>query len=50
MLQACIYNSSKSYGVKKEGIVNIKVGTSKNYSYDFIQHRTTIREIDKHIR
>ena len=45
---ACIYNGSKSYGVKKEGVVNIKVGTSKNYSYMFIQHRTTVREIDKH--
>ncbi len=45
---ACIYNGSKSYGVKNEGVVNIKVGTSKNYSYMFIQHRTTVREIDKH--
>ena len=45
---ACIYTSSKSYGVKNEGVVNIKVGTSKNYSYMFIQHRTTVREIDKH--
>ena len=47
-ITACIYNGSKSYGVKKEGVVNIKVGTSKNYSYMFIQHRTTVREIDKH--
>ena len=45
---ACIYNGSKSYGVKNDGVVNIKVGTSKNYSYMFIQHRTTVREIDKH--
>ena len=45
---ACIYHGSKSYGVKNEGVVNIKVGTSKNYSYMFIQHRTTVREIDKH--
>ena len=45
---ACVYNGSKSYGVKKDGIVNVKVGTSKAYSYDFVQHRTSIREIDKH--
>ena len=46
---ACIYNGSKSYGVKKEGIVNIKVGTSNAYSYDFITHKTTRREINKDI-
>ena len=28
-VQACIYNNGKSYGVKKDGIVNVKVGTSK---------------------
>ena len=28
-VQACIYKSSKSYGVRNEGVVNIKVGTSK---------------------
>ena len=47
-VQACTYKSSKSYGVRKDGVVNVKVGTSSTYSYDFVQHRTSIREIDKH--
>ena len=47
-VQACTYKSSKSYGIKKDGIVNVKVGTSKTYSFDFVQHRTSKREIDKH--
>ena len=49
VVQACIYKSSKSYGVKKEGIVNIRVGTSSIYSYDFITHRTTRRELNKDV-
>ena len=44
---ACIYNGSKSYGVRDEGIVNIKVGTSAIYSFDFIKHRTTRRMLTK---
>tara|TARA_R100001463_G_scaffold132756_2_gene193658 strand:- start:4102 stop:4404 length:303 start_codon:yes stop_codon:yes gene_type:complete len=48
-ITACIYNSSKSYGVKSEGIVNIKVGTSKTYSYDFVKHRTTKRDLNKDV-
>ena len=47
-VQACIYKSSKSYGVRNEGIVNIKVGSSAVWSFDFVKHRTTVREIDKH--
>ena len=46
---ACIYNGSKSYGVKKEGVVNVKVGTSSTNSYNFITHRTTRRELNKDI-
>ena len=48
-ITACIYNGSKSYGVRNEGIVNIKVGTSAIYSFDFIKHRTTRRMLTKHI-
>ena len=49
-IQACIYkNDNKSYGVKNDGVVNIKVGTSNTYSYDFITHRTTRRELTKDI-
>tara|TARA_R100000234_G_C4931940_1_gene148885 strand:- start:348 stop:644 length:297 start_codon:yes stop_codon:yes gene_type:complete len=49
-IQACIYkNGNKSYGVKKDGVVNVKVGTSKTYSYDFITHTTTRRELNNDI-
>ena len=46
-VEACIYNSSKSYGVKERGIVRVKVGTSKTYSFDFVNHKTTKKEITK---
>jgi hypothetical protein len=46
-VEACIYNSSKSYGVKEKGIVNVKVGTSRTYSFDFVNHKTTKKEITK---
>tara|TARA_R110000796_G_scaffold49904_2_gene118529 strand:+ start:305 stop:565 length:261 start_codon:yes stop_codon:yes gene_type:complete len=43
---ACIYKSGKSYGVKDDGNVNIKVGTSASNSHDFISHRTTRKTLD----
>ena len=49
-VQACIYKSDKSYGVRNEGVVNVKVGTSKTYSYDFVKHVTTVKDIDKHTK
>ena len=49
-VQACIYKSDKSYGVRNEGVVNVKVGTSRTYSYDFVKHVTTVKDIDKHIK
>ena len=42
---ACIYGSSKSYGIKERGEVAVKVGTSKAYSFDFVNHRTTVKDI-----
>ena len=48
-VEACIYNSSKSYGVKEKGVVNVKVGTSRTYSFDFVNHKTTKKEITKDI-
>ena len=48
-VQACIYKSDKSYGVKERGEVNIKVGTSRTYSFDFVNHKTTKKEITKDI-
>ena len=40
---ACIYGSSKSYGVKADGQVDVVVGTSAKNSHDFVSHRTTHR-------
>ena len=40
---ACIYGSSKSYGVKAEGQVDVVIGTSAKNSHDFVSHRTTHR-------
>lgn len=49
-VQACIYKSDKSYGVKERGEVSIKVGTSRTYSFDFVDHKTTVKDIDKHTK
>mgnify|MGYP003115820762 FL=1 len=40
---ACIYGSSKSYGVKADGQVDVVVGTSAKNSHDFVSHKTTHR-------
>ena len=45
-IQACIYKSPKSYGVRKDGVVNVLVGTSSRRSWDFVQHITTHRELE----
>ena len=46
-VQACIYKSDKSYGVKEKGVVNVKVGTSRTYSFDFVNHKTTKKRLQK---
>ena len=45
---ACIYQSGKSYGVKKEGCVSVKVGTSARNSHNFLNHRVTHRDFETH--
>lgn len=40
---ACIYKSNKSYGVRKEGEVNVKIGTSGSNSFHFVSHKVTHR-------
>lgn len=45
-VEACIYNSSKSYGAKQQSNVNVKVGTSARNSHDFLTHRTTCRDLE----
>ena len=46
-VKACIYKSSKSWGAKDVCEVNIYVGTSATYSNQFINHKTTKKEIQK---
>ena len=41
---ACIYNSSKSYGVKDTGETTIVVGSSSKNSHDFLDTCVTKRE------
>ncbi len=45
-VQACIYKSNKSYGVRENGVVSIKVGTSATNSYDFLTHTTTHKKLE----
>ena len=47
IIQACIYKGAKSYGVKNEGVVNIKIGTSSSNSHSFLTHTTTVRKHSK---
>lgn len=37
-VQSCIYESSKSYGVKVQGDVTVKIGSSKGNSHGFVTH------------
>jgi hypothetical protein len=39
------YKSSKDWGARGSCEVKVKVGTSAKYSYDFVTHRTTHREL-----
>ena len=43
-VDACIYKSSKSYGVKDTGVQNFKIGSSKSNSHDFVKTVITRRE------
>ena len=45
-VEACIYKSPKSYGVKKDGKVQVCVGTSARNSHNFVEHVTTHRQLD----
>tara|TARA_R100001015_G_C4558687_1_gene118994 strand:- start:367 stop:681 length:315 start_codon:yes stop_codon:yes gene_type:complete len=47
VVQACIYGSSKSWGARDVCEVNVKVGSSSTYSNQFVNHRTTKKEIQK---
>jgi hypothetical protein len=45
-VEACIYKTSKSYGARKTGAVEVVVGTSRVNSHHFVNHRTTHRTLD----
>jgi len=48
-VEACIYNSSKSWGAKDTCNVNVNVGSSSKYSNHFVSHTTTKKEIRKNL-
>jgi len=45
-VEACIYKSSKSYGVRDTGQVEVRVGTSSSNSHAFVTHTTTHRTLE----
>lgn len=44
-VQACIYNSNKSWGAKKNCVVEVKTGSSASNSESLVTHETTHRRI-----
>ena len=43
IIKSCAYKSDKSYGIKADGVVKIRVGTSSVNSHPFLTHRTTCK-------
>ena len=43
-ITACIYRAPKSYGVKRDGLNEILIGTSAKNSHKFADIRTTFRK------
>ena len=43
IIKSCAYKSDKSYGVKKDGVVKVRVGTSSSNSHSFLTHRITCK-------
>jgi len=43
---ACIYKSSKNYGVKEKGEVDVFIGTSNSNSHRFLFHKTTHKVLE----
>ena len=44
-IEACIYQSSKSYGARNTSSVDVFVGTSAKNSHLFVSHSVTRREV-----
>lgn len=45
-IQACIYKSAKSYGIKEDGNNEIFIGTSSSNSHSFVKTRVTHKKHD----
>ena len=45
-IQACIYKSGKSYGIKDDGHNEILIGTSAKNSHSFVKIRVTHKKHD----
>ena len=45
-IEACIYKSGKSYGVKEDGRNQILIGTSSSNSHEFVKTRVTHKKHD----
>ena len=45
-IEACIYKSGKSYGVKNDGQNEILIGTSASNSHSFVKTRVTHKKHD----
>ena len=45
-ITACIYKSNRSYGVKNNGDVEVRIGTSSRNSHLFLRHSTTHRVLE----
>lgn len=48
-IQACIYQSDKSFGAKEESSTTVLVGTSKSNSHELVSHKTIRRENDTEV-
>jgi hypothetical protein len=48
-VEACIYNSSKSYGAKDTSDCTVYVGSGPGNSHALVNHTTTRREDDERI-
>jgi hypothetical protein len=48
-IQACIYQSDKSFGAKEESNATVLVGSSASNSHELVSHRTIRRENENEV-
>ena len=49
-IESCNYKRPKSYGIRKHGTQDIKIGTSKKKSFDFGKLEFTHRQLENGVR